>query len=308
MSILGTYTASLTPFHNDYSINDDLFFNHCNNLLNQGSDGIVIFGTTGEASLISVKNKMKSLESLVAKGFDPSILIPGTGLSSLKETIELSKFAKKLNVSGILVLPSCYYNNLTNQGVIDYYSNIVDSVCDENFQVLLYHIPQISGVHINHEIISNLIKKYPKNIVGMKDSENNLDKMLETIKNFPGFKVFSGSDSLALNSIKAGGAGAITATANVSVALLSFIVKNATKEEMTLNLNKAHDLQDKIRKVVFSQEQISFMKAYMGYKNSNDDWNIIMPPLIKMNNVGDNKNIKELSKLLIETENLLSSF
>ena len=79
---------------------------------------------------------MESLEKLVEKGFNPSNLIPGTGLSSLKETIELSKFAKKLNVSGILVLPSCYYDNPSNQGVIDYYSKIVEAVCDENFQVL----------------------------------------------------------------------------------------------------------------------------------------------------------------------------
>ena len=308
MNIIGTYTASLTPFNKDYSINDDLFFNHCNNLLNRGSDGIVIYGTTGEANLISVKNKMESLEKLVAKGFNPSNLIPGTGLSSLKETIELSKFAKKLNVSGIVVLPSCYYDNPSNQGVIDYYSKIVEAVCDENFQVLLYHIPQKSGVPINHNIISSLIKKYPKNIVGMKDSENNLEKMLETIKTFPGFKVFSGSDSLALESIKAGGVGAITATANISVALLSFIVKNAKKEEMKLNLDQANVLQDKIRKVVFNQEQIAFMKAFLGLTNSKDDWDIIMPPLVKLNNVSDNKNIKELSKLLNEMEDLLASF
>ena len=308
MKNLETYCASLTPLNKDYSINYNVFFDHCNNLLDQGADGIVIFGTTGEANLLSLESKMKSMESFIKKGFNPSKLLPGTGLTSMQETIQLSNFAKKLQMSGVLVLPSYYYSNPTDQGVIDYYSNIVESVCEDDFNVLLYHIPQTSGVSINLNIIENLIKRYPNNIVGIKDSENNLNKMTEIIDNFPNFKVFSGSDSLALSIIKKGAVGAITATANISVQLLSFIVKNAKNEEMKVNLEKAHLLQDKIRKIVFSQEQISFMKALMHIQNKDNSWETIMPPLIPLANGQGNQNINETINLLNEMKNLLSSF
>ena len=251
---------------------------------------------------------MKSMESFIKKGFNPSKLLPGTGLTSMQETIQLSNFAKKLQMSGVLVLPSYYYSNPTDQGIIDYYSNIVESVCEDDFNVLLYHIPQTSGVSINLNIIENLIKRYPNNIVGIKDSENNLNKMTEIIDTFPNFKVFSGSDSLALPVIKKGAVGAITATANISVQLLSFIVKNAKNEEMKVNLEKAHFLQDKIRKIVFSQEQISFMKALMHIQNKDSSWETIMPPLIPLDNDKGNQNINETINLLNEMKNLLSSF
>ena len=99
------------------------------------------------------------------------------------------------------------------------------------------------------------------------------------------FCVFSGSDSLALQTMQKGAAGAITATANVSVTLLSYIVNNANDETMVSNLDLAHILLDKIRNLVFSQEQISFMKAILKIKTKNDIWGTVMPPLISLDNI-----------------------
>ena len=109
--------------------------------------------------------------------------------------------------------------------------------------------------------------------------------MIETVRNFPDLCVFSGSDSLALPLMKKGGAGAITATANVSVSLLSFIVKNANDKSKNKILEEVHILQDKIRKVVFSQEQISFMKAIMQIMSQKNVWENIMPPLISLKEI-----------------------
>ena len=308
MKIFGTFSASLTPFNDDYSINNELFFNHCNQLLNEGADGIAIFGSTGEANLISLNVKIEAMHDLIERGIDPSKLIPGTGLPSIEETIKLSTLAKDLSMGGVLVLPSYYYNNPTDEGVIDYYSKIVDSIAEENFKIILYHIPQLSGVFINTNIISNLIKKYPNNIVGIKDSSNDLNNMINTIKSFPDFCVLSGSDSLALSVMREGGAGAITATANLSASLLSFIVNNANNLEKSNDLQKAHTLQDKIRRVVFSQEQISFMKAIMTIKSQNVIWKNIMPPLVSLKDSKNNKNIQETLKLLEDMNKLSSNF
>lgn len=304
MKLSGTFCASLTPLNKDYSINHEVYFNHCNKLLKQGADGIAIFGTTGEASLLSVDSKIELMHFLADKGFDSSNLLPGTGMSSLMETIKLTTCASNLQMAGALIVPSFYYNNPTDQGVIDYYSKIIESINNKEFKILLYHIPQISGVPISFNIIESLIHKYPNNVIGIKDSANDLNHMIKTIKNFPDFCVFSGSDSLALSTMREGAAGAITATANISVSLLSFIIKNALNKKFNKELELAHNLQDKIRKLVFSQEQISFMKAVMKIKQKNDTWDTMMPPLVSLKNINNNNNIKIIFKLLEEMENL----
>ena len=308
MKISGTFCAALTPLNTDYSINHNVYFDHCNKLLSEGADGIAIFGTTGEANLLSIDAKIEAMQALIEKGFDPSKLIPGTGVASMMETIKLSKFAKQMQTAGVLMLPSFYYNNPTDQGVVDYYSKIIETVGDKQFKVLLYHIPKISGVSINHNIIESLISKYPDNVVGIKDSANDLNNTNTIIKDFPDFCVFSGSDSLALDTMRKGAAGAITATANISVVLLSFIVNKAKDETATKNLESAHILQDKIRNVVFSQEQISFMKAILKIKTKNNIWDTMMPPLVNLNNLEKNKNIIAIIKLLDEMNELSSNF
>jgi len=308
MKYSGTYCASLTPLNKDYSINHDVFFDHCNKLLEEGADGIAIFGTTGEANLLTLEEKMEAIQSLIDKGFNPLKLLPGTGVASMNESIKLSTYVKGLQIPCAIILPSFYYKNPSDQGVVDYYSNIVENINDKQFKVLLYHIPQVSGVSINLNIIENLIRKYPDNIVGIKDSSNDLNNMTETIINFPDFCVFSGSDSLALPIMQKGGAGAITATANVSVSLLSFIVKNGNDKSKNKILEEAHVLQDKIRKVVFSQEQISFMKAIMKITSQNNVWGNIMPPLISLRDIKSNENIQEALKLLEQMNKLSANF
>ena len=284
MKISGTFCASLTPFNKDYSINHNLFYNHCKNLLINGADKIAIFGSTGEANLISLDKKIEAMTYLIDKGFNSDKLLPGTGLVSIEETIKLSKHADNLKMSGVLILPSYYYTNPTNQGLIDYYSNIIDSVASQSLKLILYHIPQISGVPINFDVIEKLIKKYPDNVVGIKDSSNDINNMLEMIKIFPGFSVFSGSDSLALALTQSGGAGAITASANISAPLLSYLVKNANDKTKNDTLALAHSLQDRIRKIIFSQEQIAFMKAVINILTNSNEWDVLMPPLIPLKN------------------------
>ena len=132
--------------------------------------------------------------------------------------------------------------------------------------------------------------------------------MIDMIKAFPNFAVFSGSDSLALETVKNGGAGAITATANISAPLLTFIVNNAKDENKNQILQEAHLLQDKIRKLVFSQEQIAFMKAIMKVKNNDSIWDMIMPPLVPLKDLNNNIKLNETLPILDEINKLSSKF
>ena len=188
--ISGVFSAALTPVKNDLSINKDLYLRHCQYLMRQGHDGLAIFGTTGEANSFSVQEKKDHLDFLVSNRIDPKILMPGTGSSSLNEAIDMTKHAASHKVRAVLLLPPFYYKNVTNEGVINYYRNIIERVGESDLQYILYHIPQNSYVSIDFKMIEILLKLYPNNVVGLKDSSGDSDRMMKVIKYFNDFAVF----------------------------------------------------------------------------------------------------------------------
>ena len=307
VKISGVYSAALTPFKADLSINQDLYLRHCQYLMRQGHDGLAIFGTTGEANSLSVKDKKENLDFLISNRVDPKILIPGTGSSSLRDAIDMTKHSVKHGVRAVLLLPPFYYKNVSDEGVINYFRHIVENVGDSEFQYLLYNIPQITSVPINFKIIENLLKLYPNNIVGIKDSSGDKDNMLKIIKYFDNFAVFSGHDSLALPVCKRGGAGAITAGTNIAGKLLCFIIHNIHKEKEIENFKKLQQLLEEIRETLTSHEPISVMKAYFSIIDNIPEWNNLMPPLKKIEDPENHKTIIALKALVSKIDDLISS-
>ena len=305
--ISGTYCAVLTPINEDFSINLELFLKHCEYLLTQNLDGLAIFGTTGEANSFNVEEKLHAINYLIDNKIDPSKLLPGTGQCSLKDTIKMTRAVANLKVRGALVLPPFYYKNVKNESIIQFYQMLVEEVKEEEFKYILYQIPQNSGVNISIDIIESLISKLPNNIVGIKDSSGKIDEMIQTIHSFEKFSVFSGSDSLALQACKKGGAGAITATANVSGKLLSYIVKKSKADIDIEDLGIFQKLQEKIRQTVFAHEPISVMKAFLSIKNQNIEWNRLNVPLTSIKDPSNNQTIKILNNLINEMDNILLS-
>ncbi|PPR47038.1 MAG: 4-hydroxy-tetrahydrodipicolinate synthase [Alphaproteobacteria bacterium MarineAlpha5_Bin9] len=303
--ISGVFSASLTPYNEDFSVNNKMLLEHCNSLIKK-IDGIAIFGTTGEANLLSINQKIESLEFLINNNFDSNRLIPGTGLNSIKDTIFFTKAVSKMKVKAVLMLPPFYYKKINSNGLIDYYSRVIEEVADNNLNYLLYHIPQMSGISIDLNVIEKLISKFPKNIIGIKDSSENIDNMLKMIKIFPEFSVLSGSDSLALKAVKHGGSGAITAAANIAGELLSFIVNNWKKEPEIDNFFEFQKLIEDIRAAIFSGEPISTLKAFLSVDQNNQEWNRLMPPLSNIESPEQNTAVNNLIDLSKKMKNLLS--
>ena len=301
----GTYAASLTPVNSDRTINKELFLEHCKYLLAQGADGLAIFGTTGEANSFNLDEKIETLNYLVDNNINSEKLIPGTGQCSIKDTVKFSQIAAKLKVKGVLVLPPFYYKNLQEEGVVDYYKNVFEDTGENSLNYVLYNIPQVSGVEITISIIEKLIHSFPDNVVGIKDSSGNIDNMLRIIKSIDNFSLFSGSDSLALKVCKQGGAGAITATSNITTKLLSYILNNYQDENKIENFQLLQDLQVKIRDTLFSSEPISALKAYFSVKNNDLNWNRVLPPLTAINNPKDDKTVIGLIELVKKIDELL---
>jgi len=306
-NISGVFSAALTPVKKDLSINQDLYLRHCQYLMRQGHDGLAIFGTTGEANSFSIKEKKDTLEFLLSNRIDPKILIPGTGSSSLKDAIEMTKHAASYKVKAVLLLPPFYYKNVSDEGVLNYYRHIIEKVGISEMQYILYHIPQHSYVPINFKIIEILLKLYPKNIVGLKDSSGDSDRMMKLIKYFDNFAVFCGHDSLALNIVKKGGAGAITAGTNVCGKLLSFIIKNYKNENQINNFSEFQKLLIEIRQVITSHEPISLMKAYFSIVDNISEWNNVLPPLKKIHEPQNHKSVLILNELIKKIDPLIAN-
>ena len=265
-----------------------------------------IFGTTGEANSFNVDEKIDAINFLVENNIKPSQLIIGTGVCSIKDSVLLTKKASNLKSKAVLVLPAFYYKNVSNEGVVEYYRRIIEEVGDIDLKYILYHFPKISGVPINFEIIEKLLKLYPKNIVGMKDSSGDSENMIKIIKSFDNFSLFSGSDSLALKICQHGGAGAITATSNISGSLLSYIVKNYKNKKNLKNFDLIQNLQEKIRNMATTHEAISVIKAYLSLNENNKDWNRLIPPLKSILDPKKNKTIIGLIELSKKMNNILS--
>ena len=305
--INGVFSASLTPINEDCSINLNLFLSHCQWLLKQNLTGLAIFGTTGEANSFNVDQKIQALEFLIDNNIKPNQLMPGTGQCSISDTVRLTKKCSFLKVPAVLVLPAFFYKGVTDEGIIEYYKRIIEEVGDNALQYILYHIPQISGVPISFNVIEKLIKSYPHNVVGLKDSSGDIDNMLKITKLFSDFSLFSGNDSLALKVTKHGGAGAITATSNISGRLLSFIINNYKKEALIDNFQEFQLLQEEIRQTLTTHEPVSALKAFMSVRYNKDEWNRINPPLHKINNPQNHKTIIGLVKLIKRMDELIPS-
>src|SRR6202040_2534122 len=219
--IRGVLAPVVTPFKADLSPDGQRFIAHCKWLLSQNC-GLAVFGTTSEANSLAAEERSTLLDALVAAGVDTSRMMPGTGCCSITETVKLTSQAVKHGCAGVLMLPPFYYKGISEEGLYRYFSEVVQRVGDARLKIYLYHIPPVAVVGIGVGLVERLLKAYPNAIAGMKDSSgdwNNTKTFLDAFaKN--GFDVFVGSESFLLANMRNGGAGTISATANVNPAAI----------------------------------------------------------------------------------------
>jgi len=272
----GVLAAALTPMKSDLTPDDELLFDHCQWLLADGCDGIAVLGTTGEANSFCLKERIRIVESLVDKGIKGDQLMPGTGSSALTEAVIMTKSAVDFGAKGVLVLPPFYYKEPSDDGLFAYYSEIIQRIADDRLKIYLYHFPQMSMIPISQNLIKRLIQAYPNTVVGMKDSSGDFANMKSNIDMFPGFAVFSGADNLLLDAVRSGGAGCITATANVAAKLLAEIYRAAKTGADT---PAAHELICDLHDATFARPFIAGLKYWMAQHMNDDRWFNIRPPL-----------------------------
>lgn len=217
------FVPAITPFAPDLSVDTDRFVAICRRLLDDGADGLAVFGTTSEATSLSVAERIDALEALLAAGIDPARLIPGTGCAALPDTVALTRHAGSVGCRGVLMLPPFYYKPLSDEAVFAAYAVAIEAVPE--VALYLYHIPQISGVALSVPMIGRLIESFPGTVRGLKDSSGKWENTAAIIAAFPQIETFSASESLIPANVAAGGAGCISASANVNAAGIMRLIR-----------------------------------------------------------------------------------
>jgi 4-hydroxy-tetrahydrodipicolinate synthase len=217
-AIKGVFAAALTFVDQDFAPDTEACITHCRWLLENGCDGIGLLGTTGEAASFSVAQRRGLLDAVLEAGIPKERIIVGTGATALADAVELTTHAAAAEVAGCLVVPPFYFKGLTDDGVYASFATLIEQTGRDDFNLFLYHFPQMSAVPIPHEVIARLLSDFPKIIAGLKDSSGDLDNMLALIEKFPSMRIFSGTERYLLPVLEAGGAGCITAGGNVTSA------------------------------------------------------------------------------------------
>jgi len=277
--ITGVLSPVVTPFKADYSPDTGRFVRQCQWLL-ANKVGLAVFGTNSEANSLAADERMLLLDKLVEAGVDPARMMPGTGCCALTDSVRLTAHAVKLGCAGALMLPPFYYKGVSDEGLYRNYAEIVERVGDARLQIYLYHIPQVSQVPISLKLIERLLKAYPKNIAGTKDSSGDWSNTKATLDTFAkdGFDVFPGSETFLLAGMRSGGKGCISATANVNPAAIHKLYANWQSAE-------ADALQaglDKVRSVFQKYPMIPAMKRAIAHWSGHEGWAKVRPPLVEV--------------------------
>lgn len=268
------FVPAITPFADDLSVDTVRFVAHARALIASGAHGLAPFGTTSEATSLSVAERMAALEALVDGGIAPSQLIPGTGCCNASDTVALSAHATSLGCRGVLMLPPFFYKGVSDAGVFDAYAQVIDAV-DPALRVYLYHIPQMSGVAITLPLIERLIARYGTQIAGLKDSSGNWDNTAAVIAAFPQIDTYSASESLIPENVAAGGAGCISASLNVNPRGIRALIDGLGGPDQ----NALHAQVSAVRSLFESMPLIPAIKAAVAAQSRDPGYGRVRPPL-----------------------------
>ncbi len=271
----GVLVPALTPFHRDLSVNAEAFAAHCRWLLAEGANGLAVFGTTSEANSLSIGERMRLLEGLLEAGIPADVLMPGTGCCALPDTVELTRHAVERDCFGVLLLPPFYYKGVSDDGIYASVAEVIQRVGDRRLRIYLYHIPPMAGVGFSLPLIERLLKAYPDVVTGIKDSSGDWKNTEALLRAFPGFEVFPGSETFLLGALRQGGAGCISATANVNVAAMQKLIQAWTTPAADAMQQELIAIRAAIQKF----PMVAANKAIIAQLNGDHDWNAVRPPL-----------------------------
>jgi len=288
--IKGIYAASVSILNSNLALNVDKTILHAENLINSGCHGVVIFGSTGQAQLLSISEKIQLINKLQKSKFKDNFII-GTGLNSLSENINFMKICISSNFKKFLLMPPAYYNYGDNE-VIEYYTKIINSL--NECKIILYNFEKLCGYKFTEECVKKLVNNFPKQIIGIKDSSYNLYKTLK-IKNF---SILPGSETKLISGLKNGCSGIIAATCNVTSRLSRTVYDD-------YQIKKSEEKNEKLCKIREVFDQFNLISAVHAVLTELDeDYKYLLPTLKNLDDNEKKRIISQLDKLEFNFKNL----
>jgi 4-hydroxy-tetrahydrodipicolinate synthase len=274
----GPWTANLTPLNADLSIDLEAYLAHVRWLLGAGSAGVAALGTTGEANSFSLIERLNLIGVLAKSGIPRERLVIGTGCCALPDTIALTRAVLDAGYTNVLMLPPFYYKGVFEEGIFRAYAQVIESIGDTRLRVLVYDFPQMTGLKISTALLARLQSAFRGIVVGVKNSSGDWSAMEATTKELPGFLVFAGSEQFLLPTLRAGGPGCISATANVTIRGLAKLMRHwrdpdasARQEEVT-----------RTRLMLQHYPAVPALKEIMAHATGRAEWSRLRTPLVNL--------------------------
>ena len=280
----GVYAASISIFNEDNSLNIGATIDHAVSIIKSGLHGVFFFGSTGQSQLISISEKKEFIAKIAGHKLKKQFFL-GTGCNSLKENIEIVKYAMEYDFRYFLIMPPAYYKSNTDEGIFNFYSLLIKAT--PKIKIILYNFEKLSVYKFSAEFVTKLVKTYPDNIIGCKDSSYNLFEKLR----LPNFLMFPGSEAKLLKGLELGCSGCISAVTNVTHSLARKVFDDFEKKET----QSANEKLVAVREIFDQYNLISALHSYLSTKNKN--YKKVLPPLILLSQEEQKELINKLNSL-----------
>ncbi len=219
----GLWTAMLTPLDEAGAVDAPRAIALARHMLTCGSQGVTLFGTTGEGPAFTVAERKALVQAMLDAGIEPAQMIVGTAACAMPDAVELSEHASALGCAAVLFFPPFYFDSPSDAGVVAAVCELIEKVADARLRVLLYHIPQLSRIRYSIEAVAELVRLHPRQLAGIKDSTGDRLHSLKLVQTFPQLGVFVGNELDIERIMHAGGAGSICGLANIAPRMLARI-------------------------------------------------------------------------------------
>ena len=291
--IKGIYAASMSILNKDLTLNTNKTIEHAEMVIDQGCHGVAIFGSTGQSQLIPISEKINFLNKLALNKYKDKYII-GTGLNSLGDNISLMKVAMSLDFETFLIMPPAYYI-YGDKEVIDFYSKLVEAL--PKSKIILYNFEKLCGYKFSVECVKELVKKFPNQIIGVKDSSYNL---FENLK-LDNFSMMPGSESKLLKGLEIGCSGIITATCNATASLARKVYDDFHNDKPQTVNQKLCD----VRNVFEKYNLISGLHTF--YKQKENIYKNLLPPLRVLDDLSEKDLQNNLEKYGFSINSLMAA-
>ena len=290
----GIYAASLSVLNENGTLNINETILHAESAIRSGLHGVFFFGSTGQSQLISINEKKEFIAKIASHKLRKQFFL-GTGCNSLNDNIDLVKYAMEYDFRDFLIMPPAYYKGNTDEGVFEFYKKIIEAT--PKAKIILYNFEKLSGYKFSAEAVTKLVRVFPENIIGCKDSSYNL---FETLK-LPNFLMFPGSEAKLLKGLELGCSGCISAVTNVTHSLARKVFddfenkKNQSKNEQLI----------KVRETFDQYNLISALHSFLSDRNKK--FSNILPPLVLLSDEKKKELNAKLNELKFNLEDNLAA-